>query len=139
MPDFRDTLVRDVMSHPVTTIEPDTPLEEAVRKMYAGDATCFVVDLGDPAQGHGILTQKDLLAVMAEEGLELEGLTVADAMSHPVVMVPPTFNIRTCMAHMRMLGVRRAAVVDGTELVGLITFTDVFRHAVESRELRSRS
>jgi CBS domain-containing protein len=32
---------------------------------------------------------------------------------------------------MRMLGVRRAAVVDGTKVVGMITFTDIFRRAVE--------
>ena len=132
MTDYRDTLVRDVMRAPVITTTPDAPLREVARAIYDGEASCFVVDFGDSAEGHGIVTQKDIPGIMSEVGSDLEGISVADVMSHPMVFVPPTFSIRTCMLHMRMLGIRRAVVVEGTELVGLITFTDIFRHAVES-------
>lgn len=137
MPDFNDALVRDVMTSPVSMLAPDTPLREAARKMYASGLSCFLIDLGDPARGHGILTQKDLLGVMAEYDWKLEDLTAEDAMSHPMVSVPATYNIETCMLQMRMLGVRRAAVMEGSEIVGLISFTDIFRHAVESIEASS--
>jgi CBS domain-containing protein len=129
--DFHDALVRDVMNAPVTALKPETPLREAVQRMYQSGISCFVVDLGDPARGHGILTQKDVLGAMADHDWNVDELTVADAMSHPMVTIPATYNVRTCLLQMRMLGVRRAAVVDGTKILGMITFTDIFRRAVE--------
>ncbi len=131
MPDFRDATAREVMHSPASTIRPTASLREAVRRMY-DDLSCLVVDMDDPSLGYGILTRKDVLALLANPGSSLDGLTVADAMTHPMVTLQPNYCIGTCIQLMRMVGVRRAAVVEGTELLGLVSFTDIFRVAVES-------
>jgi len=53
-------------------------------------------------------------------------------MTYPMVVLQPTYSIGTSMQLMRMVGVRRAAVVEGTSAVGFVSFTDIFRFAVES-------
>jgi CBS domain-containing protein len=132
MPTFRNAIVRDVMRSPVTTTSPTTSLDEAVRRLYEDDLSCLVVDMNDDSLGYGIVTQKDILSVLADEGSTPDGLTVADVMTYPMVVLQPTYSIGTSMQLMRMVGVRRAAVVEGTNLVGFVSFTDIFRFAVES-------
>lgn len=130
--DFQDAVVSDVMHSPVATIVPTVPLADAMRRMYEDGLSCLVVDMDDPAKGHGILTQKDALNLLTDVGGALGGLTVADAMTHPMVVLQPTYSVATCLQLMRMVGVRRAAVVRGTSVVGIVSFTDIFRFAVEA-------
>lgn len=129
---FQSTPVREVMNPAPTTIHAHALLVEAANRMLDEDLSCLIVDPGDPAQGWGILTQKDLLMVLADTDATLEVLRVADVMTHPSVTVPPHHDVGTCLRTMRMLGVRRAAVVEGTELVGFVGFADLFAHAMQA-------
>jgi CBS domain-containing protein len=130
---FRKTLLSEVMNPAPITITPDIPLAEAAACMLESDRSCLVVELDDAAKGWGILTQKDVLAAMADVGASLEGLRVSDVMTHPSVTLPPSYDIGTSIQLMRMLGVRRAAVVEGPNLVGFVSFTDLFRHALQGQ------
>jgi len=131
---FQKTTIREVMNPEPTTIHAGAPLSEAATCMFEQDRSCLVVCLDDPAQGWGILTQKDLLGVMADVGAHLEGLRVAEVMTHPSVTLPPHYDVGTSIQLMRMLGVRRAAVVEGDELIGFVSFTDLFEYAMETRD-----
>ena len=129
---FSKTLIREVMNPAPITIRSDAHLIEAAACMFDQGRTCLIVALPDANQGWGILTQKDVLVLMSDMGVELEGLLVSDVMTHPTVTLPPHYSVATAIQLMRMLGVRRAAVVDGAELVGFVSFTDLFAHAMES-------
>ena len=65
---FQSTPVREVMNPATTTISADAPLFEAAERMFDEDRSCLVVVRDAPAQGWGILTQKDVLSVMAGRG-----------------------------------------------------------------------
>jgi CBS domain-containing protein len=126
MKEFKSTLVRDVMHRDVRTTIPRTPLSQAAKEMGADDLTCLVVDTEDPARGFGILTQKDLVCAMADVG-DLEGLFVEDFMTHPTLGLEPGWNVETALALMRMMGLRRAPVVENGALIGILSYTDIFR------------
>jgi CBS domain-containing protein len=131
MMQFLKTQVRDVMQAEVCTIGPDEPVQTALERMYGEKISALVVDLADEAKGFGILTQKDVLGILAdEEGLG--GIRVSDAMTHPMVVLNPDYDLETAIRLMRMLGIRRAAVVDGSKLVGVVSFTDIFRYACQA-------
>ena len=130
---FQTTVVREVMNPATATISAGAPLAEAADRMFDEDRSCLVVELDDPAKGWGILTQKDLLGVMADVDAHLEGLLVSDVMTHPSVTLPPHYDVGTAIRMMRMLGVRRAAVVEGADLVGFVSFTDLFALAMRAR------
>ena len=83
-------------------------------------------------QGVGIVTQKDVLGVLVDPDENLNNTKVAHVMTTPAVSVSPEFGVPTCVQMMRMLGVRRVPVIEGSKLVGIISFADVFDHAIRA-------
>jgi len=131
MRDFSNTLVQDVMQREVRTCGPDSSIDSAAKAMLETDITCLVVDFQDPAKGFGIVTQKDILVLVFADAVEVESTTVSEVMTHPTVVLAPQWSLETAVSLMRMMGVRRAPVIEGGALAGLLSFTDVFRHAME--------
>ena len=132
MNDSKETPVEAVMVRDVRTVEPGCLLGVAARTMLELDITCLVVDLKDPSKGMGIVTQKDIIGLLFDGMVDLETTTVGEVMSHPAVGLSPHWSLDTAVSLMRMMGVRRAPVMDGEQLVGLLSFTDVFRHVLQA-------
>ena len=130
MSTYLNTTVRKIMHAEVQTVAPRASLASAAQTMLELDITCLIVDLQDPSKGLGIITQKDVVGHMFDGFVELDSTTVEDVMSQPTISLSPEWSLETAVAMMRMLGVRRAPVMDQGKLVGLLSFTDVFRHAV---------
>ncbi|MEW6071216.1 MAG: CBS domain-containing protein [Planctomycetota bacterium] len=130
MSELHKSLVRDIMETDVATISAGATIKDALRLMHKTGHSCLVVDLEDASRGVGILTQKDLLAALLDPGEGLNATRVADIMTAPAVSVSPDFAVPTCVQMMRMIGVRRVPVVFNNRLVGLVSFSDVFAHAI---------
>ena len=128
------TQVREIMTREVSVVSAEDPLLVASRAMFSSNFSCVIVDLKDPALGFGILTQKDLVLRLSDYGPSYPGATVRDAMSHPCVTLSPDFNLTTSLDLMRMVGVRRAPVVEHSKLVGILSFTDIFRWSMQRLE-----
>ena len=127
---FRDLTAADLMSPDVLTIEASEPLRTAAKRMNDKHVHCLVVPATRPGACVGIITVKDIVQLLCDgESGVLDELLVADAMSTPAVSVQHAFNIADCLRLMRISGVRSAPVLDGTKLVGLLSFTDVVRRA----------
>jgi len=93
-----DLPVRDVMTSPVRTIQPDATLEAAAEEMFAVDASSLVVtDDGPPL---GILTKTDVLDSLTWEAggnrtVQVYGITLLDDVSYDrVVKMIDTFDHR---------------------------------------------
>ncbi len=127
MAEFHNIPVRDIMETNVRTVDAGGLLREAARIMRDADITCLVIDLADPARGMGILTQKDVIGHLFDGFIDFDSSTVEEVMTHPTLALTPEMNLETAVSLMRMMGIRRAPVVESGKLVGLISFTDVFR------------
>ena len=132
MTEISKTLVRDIMKTDVATVSHDASVKEVLRMMHKTGLSCLVVDLGDSSRGVGIVTQKDVLGVLVDPEEDLKSLKAANVMTAPAVSVSPEFGVPTCVQMMRMIGVRRVPVIDGSKLVGIISFADIFNHAIRS-------
>ena len=51
--------------------------------------------------------------------------------TRPAICVPETTNLLDCINLMRHAGVRRVPVLRGSEVVGVLSFSDVFRRLLE--------
>lgn len=118
-------LVRDVMVTDVVTVDPETVVKEAVRVMNEFDIGCVVVAEGGNVVG--IMTERDVLKRVVEEGREPEKTRVADVMSKPPVTVGPDASLETAIEVMFKFKVKKLPVVEMGKLVGLVTFTDLAR------------
>lgn len=113
--------VAEVMTGPAVTTSAGTTIGEAVTVMRAhGIGSLLVADReGRPA---GILTERDVLTAIAEDGPASLERTVASRMSSPVETVTADAFVFTAIARMDRLGIRHLAVTDGPggRLVGVV-------------------
>lgn len=117
----------DLMTHDILTIENGQTLRAAAVKMNASHVHCLLVPNVAP-HCVGIITTKDIVQVLCEgEESMLDRLLVEDVMTTPAVSLQRDFTIDDCLKLMRRSGVRSAPVLAGTQLVGLLSFTDVLR------------
>jgi len=128
--DFRTLAARDLMTPKIVEAERHETLRAAVCRMSEHGIHCLLIRPDRPGSGVAILTGKDCIQVIAESGdPALDELCVEDAMTKPAMTVPADLCIEDCIQLMRMTGVRMAPVLDGPDLVGILTFTDVLAAA----------
>jgi CBS domain-containing protein len=136
--------VRDVMTEAVVTVTPDTPLKQAARRMLEhGVSGLPVVVDGDRVVG--VLSETDILckerSAPERQGLvewvlhygddppaaKLTARTAGEAMTSPAITISPRRNVADAAALMLDLRVDRLPVIDGEQLVGIVTRADLVR------------
>ncbi|WP_137287281.1 CBS domain-containing protein [Halorussus salinisoli] len=117
-----EVTVRDVMSREYVGVSESDTVLGAVRLMHEEGVGCAIVLRGsDPV---GIVTESDVLALVAEEGDPAE-TEVSAVMSEPVVSVSADRELSDAAATMSREDIRRLSVTNDEELVGLLSERDV--------------
>ena len=117
--------VRAGMSDVVLTIGPGHSLRDAARAMaerHVGAAV--VMDLEQP--GPGILTERDVLQSIAA-GQDPDRERVGDHLSAEITFAQPDWSLERAAEAMCRGGFRHLIVVDGGELVGVLSMRDIVR------------
>jgi CBS domain-containing protein len=138
--------IKDVMTTEVVTVRADTPFKEVVELLVERRISGVpVVDADDRLLG--LVTEADL---MSKEAFDLRhrrplaavadlisgasrwtgkaaGLTARDVMTDQVVTVTPSDDVHHAARRMLDLGVKRLPVVDGVQLVGIVSRQDLLR------------
>lgn len=116
--------VSELMSTQVVTVRVDaTVADVADRLLTNGVGSVIVVDGdGNPT---GMVTESDALAAARNTGQPLADIDV-DAIAHrPVVTTTPSKSVATVARLMAEEGVKKVPVLDGLDLVGILTLTDI--------------
>lgn len=117
--------VRDGMSGVVLTVNPGHSLRDAARSMAERNVGAAVVM--DPEQpGPGILTERDVLQSIAA-GQSPDSEKVADHLSSQLTFASPEWSLERAAEAMVRGGFRHLVIVDGGELVGVISMRDIVR------------
>jgi CBS domain-containing protein len=118
--------VEDGMSALVLTIGPAHTLREAARMMAARRVGAAVVVDPDHAGGVGILTERDiLLSVAAGESPDTEA--AGDHCTQDLVFAGRHWTMQEAAAAMVRGGFRHLVVVEGQDVVGLLSMRDIVR------------
>jgi CBS domain-containing protein len=117
--------VRDGMSKVVLTVNPGHTLREAARQMTdRGVGAAVVVDPEQP--GPGIVTERDILNSIGS-GQSVEEEKVADHLSANLVFASPEWSLERAAEAMVRGKFRHLVVVDGSELIGILSIRDIVR------------
>ena len=117
-----ETTVTDIMTEPVLTVEPSTPLSEIADAMLEqGINSIAVVD--EDCAPTGILTSTDFIAAVST-GVDSDA-TVAEYMATDVVTVEPDVTVSGAAAEMFGNDISHLPVVEDGDIVGIVTATDV--------------
>jgi CBS domain-containing protein len=127
-------LVRDVMTRPVVTAHPDTPIRAAAAVLTGRGFTALPVVDGD-GELVGIVTEADLLrdrvrhdarSMRDEELTRTPPATVGQVMTADVLTAGPATDVADVVERMQEFGIRSMPVVRASEgLVGIVSRRDV--------------
>jgi CBS domain-containing protein len=123
--------------HDVLKIDGDATVLDAVKRMVEANVGSLLVTEGDDVAG--IVTERDYLrrAALVAERADNE-TRVREIMTSPLVVATPDTPIDECMALMTDRRIRHVPVVDGADVVGLVSIGDLvkFKAAQQSFELQ---
>lgn len=125
-----ETRVREVMSAPVVTAEPDASLLEAAGRLVREEVGSLVIVRDGIA--HGIITESDIVAATAA-GTDPDVADVAQWMSAPVVTVEASATLDEAASLMIDERIQKLPVVEERTLVGIVTSSDLARYIPEYR------
>ena len=128
--------ILDEKGHEVLRIDAGASVLEAVEQMVeANVGSLLVTDGGDIA---GIVTERDYLRRVTLEGRTDHDTAVGEIMTSPLVVVTPETAIDECMAVMTDRRIRHLPVVEGGEVVGIVSIGDVvkFKSKQQSFEIQ---
>jgi signal-transduction protein with cAMP-binding, CBS, and nucleotidyltransferase domain len=120
----------------VLRIEASASVFEAVQQMVeANVGSLLVTDGGDVA---GIVTERDYLRRVTLEGRTDHDTAVGEIMTSPLVVVTPETPVDECMAVMTDRRIRHLPVVEGGEVVGIVSIGDIvkFKSKQQSFEIQ---
>ena len=124
---FRGVLVRDVMTPAdrLRTVTPETTVEELTRRMFEERHTGYpVLENSHPV---GMVTLEDAKGVRDAERAAFQ---VGEVMSEELVTVGPDDEVIDALEQLQTNAVGRLLVMEGDELVGLLSRTDLM-HAFD--------
>lgn len=114
--------IGEIMTRDVVTVAPGDSVERAVRSMLEHDIGSVVV--ADGRSPVGVFTERDLTRRILDDP-QLLSRPVEEVMSSPVVSAPSSAEVVDVFGLMDEHRVRRVPVVDGGELVGIVTERDL--------------
>ena len=112
-----------IKGHDVVTITETQTVLEAVRLLVARNIGGLVVTDGD--RPTGILTERDVLRLSARGPGDLGSVAIASVMTRDVITASPGDDLIAIMGVMTDKKVRHLPVMDGDELVGIVSIGDL--------------
>jgi len=124
--------VLDRKGRTVLTIQRKASVLEAVGSMSQANIGALVIEQdGRPI---GIFTERDYLRKIALEGRSSRETSVDEVMSSPLITVDPAETTRAAMETMTERRCRHLVVVDGEEMIGIVSLGDLVKHMLVEKE-----
>jgi len=130
MPIVTDLL--QTKGHSVWSVSPDATVYEALELMAEKDVgALLVLEEGRVA---GIFSERDYARKVILRGRASRDTPVREIMTAKVLYVRPEQSVNDCMALMTRHHIRHLPVLEGGELIGLISIGDVVKAIISEQE-----
>jgi CBS domain-containing protein len=120
----------------IVSIEPTATLDAAVKKLAEHRIGALLV-LGPDRRVTGILSERDIVRVLAEQGAAALAQPLSQVMTRKVVTCSESDTVGVLMERMTTGKFRHVPVVDQEQVVGIISIGDVVKHRLHEMEQES--
>ncbi len=117
----------------VHTVSTHAPISEAVRILNEHRIGAVVV-LADNGAVAGILSERDIVRQLGDDPAKLLNRAVREIMTSEVITCGQDTAVAELMEQMTKFRIRHIPVVDGGELVGIVSIGDVVKRKIEETE-----
>jgi CBS domain-containing protein len=127
------TTAREIMTPGAEWIDADASVLDAARKLRDEQFGALPVCNGQ-GRLQGMVTDRDIVVKVLAEGKDPSSTRVIDITDQPeVVTIGADDPAEEAISTMKRHNVRRLPVIDGTELVGMVSQADIARALPDSR------
>jgi CBS domain-containing protein len=129
--------IRDILEHKgssVWTISPDATVFEAVKLMADKNVGALLVT--EKGKLVGIISERDYTRKVVLRGKTSKDTAVREILSGNVIHVSPAHTVEDCMRLMTEHHFRHLPVLDGGELVGLVSIGDLVNWIISAQTTR---
>jgi len=123
--------VREVMTRDLERIEGLATVQEALDRMKARHISSLVVERRDAEDEFGLLLVADVAREVIAQSRPLSRTNVYEVATKPAPTVDADMNIKYAIRYMARLGLSHCVVLQGRNLVGLVTLRDLTLRYVE--------
>jgi CBS domain-containing protein len=116
----------------IFSIGPDEPVLEAIRMMADHHVGALLVM--KTSKLLGIVSERDYARKVILKGRSSADTPVSQIMSSPVITVSLTNSVQECMQLMTSRRLRHLPVVDGGEVLGMISIGDLVKAVMEEQK-----
>jgi len=118
-------IVSDAMTSDIVSIGPAHTLREASQVMSSRGIGSVLVHDPD-GSGPGILTERDVVRAVAD-GVDVDQAASGDHLTTDSAYSSPQWSLDEASEAMRRGGFRHLVVVDGSDVLGIISMRDIVR------------
>ena len=123
-----------VKGRTVSTARPDDTVQEIAARLAQRKIGAIVI-VGDAGKVIGIISERDLIRVIAQHGAKALQMSVVDVMTKEVVCCTEQTSVDEIMELMTHGRFRHLPVVEDGQLVGIVSIGDVVKHHIAEVEL----
>jgi len=128
--------ILSIKGRDVISIEPTVSLETAVKTLAKHRIGALLV-LGPDRRVVGILSERDVVRAIGEQGANVLTKPLAQVMTRKVVTCGETESVGTIMERMTAGKFRHLPVVEQDQVVGIISIGDVVKDRLREMDLES--
>jgi CBS domain-containing protein len=114
------------------SVAPDTTVIDALKLMAEKNIGAVLVL--DEHRVVGVLSERDYARKVVLQGRTSQDTTAQEIMSKRVVGVEPQQTVEECMALMTDKRIRHLPVVDGGEVIGVVSIGDIVKNIISQQE-----
>ncbi len=118
--------------HEIWSIDPDASVYDAIAMMADKEVGALVV-LEDNSLV-GVLSERDYARKVVLQGRSSKDTKIRDIMTSRVAYARPDQSVEDCMAMMTDMRIRHLPVMDGDELIGIISIGDLVKAIIEEQQ-----
>ena len=117
----------------IVSVKADDPVPEAIA-LLCGNRIGAVLVLDNQGNIAGIFSERDIVRSVHRHGRALLDKSVGELMTSPVITCSPRDPVASIEGMMTANRFRHVPVVDGGQLVGMISIGDVVKHRIEEAQ-----
>jgi CBS domain-containing protein len=129
--------IKDILHKKVITTTKDEPLTRAMKTLIENKISCLPVVEAD-GKLVGIISDKDIFRKVHETSGKYHEVTVGECMTTELLVGLPTDEVAYIAGVMTENRIRHVPIVDGGQMIGLISIGDIVKTQMENIKVENR-
>ena len=116
----------------VFTATPSETVSAICALLHSRRVGAMIIMDGDRVAG--IVSERDVVRVMAEQGASALNQPISNCMTHDVVFAEPGETVNSLLSRMTDRRLRHLPVCEGDRLIGIVSIGDLVKHKISEVE-----